>query len=131
VSGPLRLTHYTCDDGAPLIAAAGVLRPNPHPLLPDPLVWATDLRPGDVPDLAAALGLTGQLTTCNRTAHHFQVLDPGQFEPWPVYARREVRAGRLDREAREAADGTPGGMPRHWWVTTRPALVAVNAGARR
>lgn len=119
---PLRLWHYTCRDAAPLIAAAGVLRPNTaQTCLPEPVVWATDLQPDAVPDLDLALGLRGTISRCNRVECRFEVLDPGAFEPWSVYARREVRAGRLGRVARELLDSTAGGFPRHWFLSTVPA----------
>jgi hypothetical protein len=119
---PDRLWHYTCADAAPLIEAAGVLRPNPHPWLPEPVLWATDLEPDAVPDLDLALGLRGAHSRCDRTAHRFEILDleVDAFEPWTQYARRQVRAGVLDRQARERLDVTPGGFPRHWWVSTLP-----------
>lgn len=126
-----RLVHYTCADAAPLIIAAGMLRPSPHPLLPEPLIWASDLRPGDVPDLAAALGLVGHTLRCDRLEHRFEIGDPQQFETWPAYARAQVRAGLLDRGVREALDATPGGLPRHWWVSTHPAAVTADVAARR
>jgi hypothetical protein len=119
-----RLVHYTCAHAAPLIVATGKLRPNPaQTLLPEPVTWATDLRPGDVPELDLALGLRGRIVRCNRLEYQFEVGDPQAFEPWTDYARRQVRAGRLSPTAREVLDATPGGMPRHWWVTTRPAPV--------
>jgi hypothetical protein len=118
---PLRLWHYTCADAVPLIEQVGVLVPNPAARrsgLPEPVVWATDLEPGDVTDLDLALGVRGEHVTCDRTAHRFEVLDPDVFEPWTSYARRQVRAGLLDRTVRELLDCTPGGFPRHWWITT-------------
>lgn len=118
------LVHYTCRDAAPLIAATGILRPNASRIvLAEPLVWLTDLRPGDVPDLDLALGLRGQLVTCDRTEYRFEVLDASGVEHWPAYARRMIRAGRLSRLAREALDSTPGGFPVHWWVATAPVPV--------
>ncbi|MFL5913910.1 MAG: hypothetical protein ACJ768_25520 [Gaiellaceae bacterium] len=120
-----RLWHYTCDDGAPLITAAGVLLPRPHPWLPEPVTWATDLLPGDVPNLDLALGVRGAHATCDRTAHRFEVVDVDEFEPWTQYARRQTRAGLLSPAARERLDSTPGGFPRHWWLSTRPARVAI------
>lgn len=126
-----RLVHYTCGHAAPLITATRHLRPNPaQTLLPEPITWATDLRPGDVPHLDLALGLRGRLVRCNRIAHQFEVLDPEEFEPWTGYARRAIRAGRLSRTAREALDAIPGGLPRHWWVATRPVRIAVPTVAR-
>jgi hypothetical protein len=120
---PLRLWHYTCRDAAPHIERTGLLIPNPsHSLahLPEPVVWATDLEPDAVPELDLALGLRGPLSRCDRTEYRFEVLDPGAFEPWTIYARRQVRAGALDRTVRELLDATPGGFPRHWYVTTEP-----------
>jgi hypothetical protein len=126
-----RLVHYTCAHAAPLIIATGELRPNPaQTLLPEPVTWATDLRLGDVPELDLALGLRGRIVRCNRLAHRFEVSDPQAFEPWPVYARRQVRAGQLSPAAREALDATPGGLPRHWWVATRPVRIAIPAVTR-
>jgi hypothetical protein len=114
----MRLWHYTCADAAPLIRDAGVLVPNAaQTWLPEPVVWATDLLPGDVPDLDLALGLRGQWVTCDRTEFRFEVIEVAAFEPWTVYARRQVRAGALDRDARALLDSTPGGWPRHWWVS--------------
>lgn len=119
--GQLRLWHYTCGDAAPLVEVAGVLIPNARQAwLPDPVVWATNLEPDAVPDLDLALGLRGEYVHCNRTEYRFEVLDPGAFEPWSAYARRAVRAGTLDRQVRELLDATPGGFPRHWFVSTEP-----------
>lgn len=115
---PLRLWHYTCRDAVHLIREAGVLRPGPHPWLPEPVVWATDLEPDAVPDLDLALGLRGEHTRCDRTEYRFEVIEAGAFEPWSLYARRQIRAGVLDRSARELLDTTPGGFPRHWYVST-------------
>jgi hypothetical protein len=121
---PLRLAHYTCAHCAPLIAAAGMLRPNPaQTLLPEPVIWATDLQPGDVPELDLALGLRGQIVRCDRTECHFEVTDPALFEPWTDYVRRQIRAGRMQRRVRESLDATPGGLPRHWFLTTVPVPV--------
>jgi hypothetical protein len=123
---PLRLWHYTCRDAAPLIEQTGILRPNPGTMrsgLPEPVVWATDLEPGDVPDLDLALGIRGAHVACDRTEHRFEALDPSLFEPWTAYARRHVRAGRLDRLVRELLDTTPGGFPRHWHVAVVPVPI--------
>jgi hypothetical protein len=115
---PLRLWHYTCTHAATLIDDTGVLVPNAAATwLPDPLVWATDLQPGDVPDLDLALGLRGTIATCDRVEHRFEVIEVDAFEPWTSYARGMVRAGRLDREARRLLDSTPGGFVRHWHVS--------------
>jgi hypothetical protein len=114
------LWHYTCRDAAPLIEAAGVLVPPPRTLLPDPVVWATDLEPDAVPDLDLALGVRGAHARCDRTEYRFEVIDLAAFEPWTVYARRQVRAGLLDRGVRELLDSTPGGFPRHWYVSIGP-----------
>jgi hypothetical protein len=129
---PLRLWHYTCRDAAPLIEQAGALLPRQHPWLPDPVVWATDLLPDAVPNLDLALGVRGAHARCDRTEHRFEVLDPTVFEPWPAYARRQVRAGLLDRDARALLDMTPGGFPRHWWISTEPVgIVERHRSARR
>jgi hypothetical protein len=126
-----RLVHYTCGHAAPLIIATGELRPNPaQTLLPEPVTWATDLRPDDVPHLDLALGLRGRIVRCDRLAHRFEVLDPQAFERWTDYARRQVRAGRLSPATREDLDATPGGLPRHWWVATRPVRIAIPAVTR-
>ena len=105
--GALCLYHYTCDDGATGIARDGMLLPFPHPLLPEPLVWLTDLDT-PIPD---ALGLTSLLVTCDRTAHRFTVRT-GTAIWWPRYARR------VDPAIRRMFDLTPGAMPTHWWVST-------------
>jgi hypothetical protein len=108
----VRLFHYTCEHCAAGIAADGTLRPNGHPLLPEPLVWATDL---DVPH-TAALGLASPV--CDRTACRFEVTDPEVFVRWAVYARG------LPREVRVVVEAVVGVLPAHWWVSTTPAPVA-------
>lgn len=120
-----RLWHYTCADAAPLIERAGFLLPNAHPWLQQPLTWATDLEPGDVPDLDLALGLRGAHATCDRTEYRFEVADVDAFTPWTRYAHDE----RVAWQVRHALESTPGGFPRHWHVATRPALVVVGAPA--
>lgn len=120
---PLRLWHYTCDDAAPLIDEEGLLRPNGHPWLPDRLVWLTDLEPDAVPNLDLALGLRGAHSTCDRTAHRYEVLDPAPAVRWTTYVRGLVREGRIRREVREALDYTPGGYPAHWFVSLAPIAV--------
>jgi hypothetical protein len=120
----LRLWHYTCSDAAPLIEQTGILVPNARQTqLPEAVVWATDLDRDAVPELDLALGLRGEIVHCDRTEHRFEVLDPTVFEPWSAFARRHVRAGGLARLARELLDSTPGGFPRHWFVTTAPVPV--------
>lgn len=116
----MTLWHFTCSDAAPLIDAAGVLRPNEaRTLLPEPLVWLTDLdNPSDL-----ALGLRGVHVRCDRMAHRYEVTDATGVERWCDYARRTVRAGKLSRLARETLDMTPGGFPAHWYVSTGPVPV--------
>lgn len=112
------LYHYTCADGAALIDAELVLRPNEHPMLPDvPLVWLTDL---DSP-VRGALGLTmGARITCDRTRHRYTVADPDGCIPWVALARL------LPRHVRDAFEAPPA-MPMHWWVSAQPVPVLARA----
>lgn len=110
------LYHFSCDDGAAAIDAAGILRPGPQPALPGvSLVWLTDL---DTPD-RVGLGLSyGTLITCDRTAHRFTAADTSGCIPWVALAR--LLPAHL-RDAYEA--DRPGRLPMHWWVSSSPVPV--------
>jgi hypothetical protein len=119
----MRLYHFTCDHGAQQIAAAGELRANPHPLLPDagPLIHLTDLPEAD----RVGLGLTSATLRCDRTQHRVTV-DTDQAIHWPAFARI------LPRHIREMFEGHQGALPMHWYVARGPIPVATTqyGGAR-
>lgn len=110
---PTMLWHYTCEHSLAGIRRDGRLRPFPHPLLPEPLVWLTDL------DAAwpEALGLTSRVQKCDRTAHRFQAASTATAAPWLRYRRR------VQPEARGALESAPGAMPAHWWISTSPVPI--------
>lgn len=111
----LLLYHYTCDYGRKGITEDQALRGNPHPFLPDagPIIWLTDL---DAPDVAA-LGLTGQTISCDRTRYRF-VVETDRALHWPRAARVLCTPA-----VRRAFDWAPGAMPMHWWVVIGPELL--------
>lgn len=109
------LFHFTCDHGREGIARDGVLRPNRHPYLPEPLVWLTDLWT----PMRHGLGLTSYSLSCDRTEYRFDVESARSAEHWPRYARRLG----LSRAVRDELEGLPGVQPMHWWVATAPVLV--------
>lgn len=112
--------HRTCEHRVGLIEEAGVLRPNPHPILGGiPLVWLTSQRSAS----RVMLGLTSHTLQCDRMAHLFRVLPEEDdhvvwwgdlkrldwFEPFLVGARRL-----------EAVRGTRPGL---WGVAGAPVRV--------
>lgn len=108
------LWHYTCEHGDAGISreargpGAGLVRPGG-----DGFVWAADL---DVP-VRDALGLTSHLLDCDRMAHRWRIDDlsvAAYFLPW-VEARWSV-----DPVRRDAIEGAPGALLRHWWVARVP-----------
>ena len=104
--------HYTCDHGAQGIRRDGLIKTNPHPWLPIPLAWFTDL---DAP-IRDALGLTSQILTCDRTEHRFEASPHGLLW-WPIYARE------LSAEIRWGLESAPGALPMHWWISDRDVPV--------
>jgi hypothetical protein len=106
---PARLWHFTCSHSVESIRRIGQLRPHPHPLLPEPLVWLTDLEHA----WREALGLTSHTLMCDRTAHRFEAADVTAAVWWPAYARQQ----RIPRHVRASFEDEPGVMPRHWWVS--------------
>lgn len=106
------LLHYTCDHSAARIT--DTLVPMPHPLLPVPLVWLTDLDPPDV----LALGLTSHTLDCDRTSFKVTV-EVFTAVPWTRWAHQH----RLSWTVRDGLDGAPGARPRHWWVNEGPISI--------
>lgn len=115
----MTLWHYTCGDhGVDSIRAMQWLIPFPHRLLPDPLVWLTDLDSA-TPEW---LGLhTHILTSCNRMAYRVEV-DAPEALPWHAYAHPLSRALRNEFEWQMT-------LPMHWWVSTA-AVQVVDIQAR-
>ena len=107
------LYHYTCQHSRPGILAAGALRPNPHPWLPEPLVWLTDLPEA----WREALGLTSHTLRCDRTAYRFKAADTRTAIRWLTYRRS------LPVHVAAAIESTPGAMPAHWWISTTPVPI--------
>lgn len=117
----MTLYHYTCTDhGLPGIARAGLVRPIGQlvamlpPGMPS-LAWFTDLTDPD----AAALGLTGLVLACDRTAARIEVEEHPGLEPWCRW-RRANPAYKAFAAVLEAA---PGARPAHWWVSSAPVPV--------
>lgn len=108
--GPIRLHHYTCSHSAAGIRRDGVLLPNRHPLLTEPLVWLTDLDTA----FREALGLTSYMLECDRTQTRFSVMTDRAVW-WPAYSR-----WRIAPEIRRFLESAPGAMPAHWWVSPHP-----------
>lgn len=115
---PTRLFHYTCTHGAAAIRRDRVVRAYPHPYLPRPLSWFTDL---DVP-APAALGLTAH-NVCDRTAHRFSVRTTAAVW-WPDYAQWAIAP-----DLRRDFDQRPGALPDRWWVATEPVPIEEEASA--
>lgn len=110
------LWHFTCAHTAAHLGPRGILRPVWQPLLGLDLTWATDLAEAD----AEALGLTAVLTTCDRTAARYRILDPDAWQPfaswWP---------GRLDPRVVSMLTYPPK-RPARWWVIEAPAAVVLD-----
>lgn len=120
------LYHYSCDHGARGIERTRLVVPISYILSAQKLTlaplgwlaWFTDL---DAP-IPAVLGLTSSQLGCDRTTHRFRVTDPAPVVPWLDHPASRTRLGR-------ALMTTPGGMPRHWFVSEAP--VPVEAAPRR
>lgn len=104
---PRVLYHYTCNHGLNGIIADRKLMPNPHPWLGHALVWLTDL---DTPD-RAALGLTAEHITCDRTENRVTVTYTPIIRPWVEWAKWAT----VPYLVRDMLEGG-GGLPMHWWV---------------
>lgn len=107
----MKLYHYCCSHSLIGIRRDGTLKPNPHPWLPLPLVWLTDLAEPH----RDALGLTSVTLRCDRT--EYRVVVETDAERWVRFARP------LGPETREAFETTPGALPMHWWVSEVPVPV--------
>ena len=117
------LFHYTCGDhGKPGIDRDGVIRPGSDLVraadmtvgLPQAMfAWFTDL---DAPH-REGLGLTDTIAKCDRLAHCYAVDSP-KVMPWMSIRRA------LPRYFVDALEGTPGAMPRHWFVAAEPIKVS-------
>jgi hypothetical protein len=108
------LYHYTCDHGYEGILRDGWVRPNRHPMWPTPVAWFTDL----LDPTPEQVGLTSQITHCNRLAHRFEVADGPALVPWlnsGVYASLPI--GII--HALHFGDA----LPRRWWVALRPVPI--------
>lgn len=105
---PPVLWHYTCLHALEPIRAERVLRPNPHPWLPRPLVWLTDQADPD----RAGLGLTSELLRCDRLDVAVLVEAPAAW--WPDY-RQQLRP-RLPARIVRALEAAPA-RPASWWVS--------------
>lgn len=112
-----RLWHFTCDHGHRAIGTRGLLKPNPHVLMPvlGAVVWLTqDGRP-DRDDV----GLTSTTLKCDRMAYRYRVAgipmtgrDVGAVLPWATVRDRvdPIVAADLERYA----------DPSTWWLATVP-----------
>jgi len=115
------LWHYTCDHGRAALGESGRVIPA-HRITDRATAptgryaWFTDLGT----PVREALGLTMNLTTCDRTAHRYRVTDEASVVPW-MEVRRDFPA-----DWREGLEGIPGARPRHWWVAVGPVPVVLD-----
>lgn len=116
------LYHYTCgharerigDTGRLLSAAELVDDWRELAALPtSALVWLTDLTT----PIRDALGLSSNLTPCDRTAFRYRVLDTSTVVPW-LYVRRDFPLAIV-----EGLEAAPGARPAHWYVSRLPVDV--------
>ncbi len=107
----MKLFHYCCSHSVPGIRRDRTLKPNPHPWLPIPLVWLTDLEEPH----REGLGLTSETLRCDRT--EYRVTVDAEAERWVRFARP------LGMETRAVFETTPGVLPMHWFVSTSPVPV--------
>ena len=108
----MTLYHYTCHHSVKGITRRGMIRPTPHPLIPDHrIVWLTDMATPD----RDALGLTSDYLACDRLAFRYLV-DAEDAEPWATFAAR-ASVPFLSRAYLET-----GRAPDRWFVVTRSVL---------
>lgn len=117
-----RLYHYTCTHGRKALGDLGDVVPAAYlePALAggflSRLAWFTDLATPD----RGALGLTMNLTTCDRTRYRYRVtIKPSiaaGLRPWTDVRRLYPRDLVRDLETAPAD-------PAHWWVADRPVPV--------
>lgn len=113
--GNTKLWHFTCDHGYRGIGKRGMLRPNPHVLMPKvpPMVWLTD----DPMPSRDAVGLTSQHISCDRMAFRYRVSYlPGMVGtlvvPWSE-VRPNVAPDVIETLESFADSGT-------WWLAFSP-----------
>lgn len=121
------LWHYTCEHSRGGILDAGLLLPActlaPRAelsagLWQARLVWLTD-RASPLPSAALGLDPNRQtLTTCDRTAYRFRVLDTTGCVWWP-----EWRRANLPPRGASLLELAEGARPAHWWVSAEPVPV--------
>lgn len=104
------LYHYTCREAWEQIASDGVLKPNHHPWLDEPLIWlGTNHRPN-----RRGLGLTRDWITCDRLEVRIPVRCAYTL-PWETYAN----AIKLASWIRKLLEQPPC-QPDTWWISTAP-----------
>ena len=104
------LFHFTCAHGHAGIGRRGLLLPNAHPLILEPLVWMTS---APMPDREAS-GLAAVRTTCDRMQYRYVVTDTEHCVPWvDSWVRHDTRR-RVVQLLEEYGD------VHHWWVSTHP-----------
>lgn len=114
--------HYTCDHGRAALGVRGwvvpahLWAPRTDPYPTGQWAWFTDLATPN----RDALGLTMNLTKCDRTAYRYRVTDEAHVVPW-MHVRRHV-PGAL----RDDLESAPGARPRHWWVSVEPVPVVLD-----
>jgi hypothetical protein len=122
-----KLYHYTCQHGRLAIGSYGYVLPlwswNPRagarlgerwrPLAE--VSWFTDL---DSPWPPRALGLTRSTIRCDRTQYRYRVVDDRDVVPWLDSPYRREPLLLLERAG--------GALPRHWYVATKPVVVALD-----
>lgn len=105
----MTLWHFTCGHGYRAIGKRGILKPNPHPLLPElgPVVWLT-VHPMPSRD---AVGLSSRTLRCDRMAYRYRVRLQ-QPVHWPDVRDRAKPEILRDLEAY--------GEPETWWLAFEP-----------
>ena len=100
------LWHFTCVHGHAGLGARGLLRPNPHPLMPalGPVVWLTDTPAPERDDVGLSIGT---LVHCDRMAYRYRVDTTTAIEWQRV---RHVVADDVLAVLESYAD------PATWWV---------------
>lgn len=102
------LWHFTCaDHGYANLGERGFLLPRAHPLMPElgSVVWLTSDPYPDRDDV----GLTSNLTSCDRLAYRYRIDSVSRCLPWLA-----IRS-KVNREWRDNAERY--GAPETWFIS--------------